>query len=127
MILKSWLATYHMKYRPLPTKLELEHTINAIARRLTMTIVEGPHVQDYDLGRVCYAIIAESHISIYVDKRRHMLWFDVTSCKEFDEGGLVSLLKTDFSDPIMAPWVCSRGIADASLPETPMSRPLHSP
>lgn len=93
--------------------------VRRIARQLSMKIIEGPHVYDYASSRLCFAIIAESHISILVNKSHYLVWFDVTSCKTFDSDGLQALLRLELGQPITAPEVFERGIVDTSLPRLP--------
>ena len=81
-----------------------------------MTLISGPNVMALR-GRIyAHAILAESHVSVQLDKRTSEVFVDMFSCKDFDIDGFELLAQTHFNLEELAVRNIDRGLPQEAAP-----------
>jgi S-adenosylmethionine decarboxylase len=68
----------------------------------------GPVPEDWGVSG--FVLIAESHISVHTFPDRGYINIDIFSCKEFDAGPSLEVVRDTFSLPDVKVWTLERGV-----------------
>lgn len=77
-------------------------------RLADMTLVSGPHVTAHKGQLYGMAVLAESHVSVHLDKRTKLAFIEMFSCKDFDSVAFCSLASDRFDIHDAVPHVLDR-------------------
>ena len=76
-----------------------EFLIN-LTKQIDMEILSGPHLSKAKEGEppgiTGVVVITTSHVSIHTFTDTNHFWLDVFSCKEFDKGKVIKIIKEEF-------------------------------
>ena len=96
------LDLYKCSQKRLDDKKFVKKLLNEFPEKIGMRKISEPHVIEYrpekkeEGGLSGFVIIAESHITIHTYPIKELAKIDIVSCKEFDHGKAVSILKKAF-------------------------------